>query len=120
MTPSITVLAVEDQPLILMEIVGELQARGFLVLEAPNAADAMTILLGRTDIQVLLTDVDMPGEMDGLGLAAEVRQQWPGIKIIIVSGQLDTLKQQMPVGSRFFNKPYRAQDLATAMREMAA
>lgn len=73
----ITVLVVEDEVIIRMDISSALEAAGFRVLEAGNADEAITILHQSPDIQVLFTDIDMPGSMDGLKLAAAVRDRWP-------------------------------------------
>lgn len=73
MPQAITVLVVEDEPLIRMDILEQLQDLGFDVLEATNATEAVTMLTANKDIQVMFTDVDMPGGMDGLMLAAAVR-----------------------------------------------
>lgn len=72
-----TVLVVEDEFLIRDNIVGELKEEGFVVLEASSADQAIAILEGREDIHLLFTDIDMPGSMDGLKLAAFVRDRWP-------------------------------------------
>jgi two-component system, response regulator PdtaR len=60
---------------------------GFLAIEARNADEAVVLLESRTDITLLFTDIDMPGSMDGLKLAHAVRDRWPPIKIIVVSGK---------------------------------
>jgi len=116
----ITVLIVEDEPLVRMDIAEQLQDLGFKVLEAANAAEAVTMLEVNADIQVMFTDVDMPGGMDGLMLAAAVRDKWPPIKIIVTSGHHKVEMDDIPAESRFFGKPYRADDVAAAVREMVA
>jgi len=68
----------------------------------------------------LLTDIDMPGSMDGLKLAAAVGTRWPPVKIIITSGHFKISDADMPKGGRFFSKPYRGAAVAAAFREMAA
>lgn len=120
MPQTITVLVVEDEPLVRMDIASELQDAGFKVLEAPNAAEAVTILETNSGIQVMFTDVDMPGGMDGLKLAAAVRDRWPPIKIIVTSGHRTVQLADIPLDSRFFGKPYRASAIADAAREMLA
>jgi two-component system, response regulator PdtaR len=118
MPPIITVLVVEDEPLIRMDISDQLQDLGFKVLEAGNASEAIAILAENQSIQVVFTDVDMPGDMDGLRLAAAVRDRWPPIHIIVTSGHRRVSAGDMPHGSRFFGKPYQADRIATAMLEM--
>lgn len=117
---AITVLVVEDEPLIRMDIADQLQDLGFKVLEAANAREAVLMLTANADIRVMFTDVDMPGWMDGLMLAAAVRDRWPPIKIIVTSGLRNVQLSDMPDGSRFFGKPYKASDIAKAVRELVA
>lgn len=119
-TMTITVLVVEDEPLVRMDIRDQLQDLGFKALEAANAAAAVTMLMANDDIQIMFTDVDMPGGMDGLMLAAAVRDRWPPIKIIVTSGHRKVGMDDIPADSRFFGKPYRADAVASAMREMLA
>lgn len=118
MTLPITVLIVEDEPLVRMDISYQLQDLGFKVFEAANAAEAIAMLEVNDDIQIMFTDVDMPGGMDGLRLAAAVRDRWPPIKIIVTSGHRDISTRDLPTGSRFLNKPYKPQKVAAAMLEM--
>jgi len=115
---AISVLVVEDQPLIRMDILEQLQHLGFEVLEATNANEAVTMLTANHNIQVMFTDVDMPGGMDGLMLAAAVRDRWPPIKIIVTSGHRKVTASDLPVGTRFIDKPYRGEAVASAMLEM--
>lgn len=116
----IVVLVVEDEPLLLMDVAFQLTDRGFHVLEASNADEAIAILTTEPDIRILFTDVDMPGTMNGLKLAAAVRDRWPPIHIIVVSGHRSVSMTEMPAHSRFFSKPYNADEVAAAMRKMAA
>eukprot|EP01035_Chromulina_nebulosa_P042709 gene42709-57821_t len=81
----ITVLVVEDEILVRMDIAMSLEAEGFVVLEAANADEAIDILNSRSDIRLMFTDIDMPGSMDGLKLAMAVRDRWPPVKIIVTS-----------------------------------
>lgn len=120
MTAPVIVLVVEDEPLIRMEIAEELAERGFVVLEAANAREAIDLLGARPEIQILFTDVDMPGDMDGLMLAAAVRHRWPPIKIIVTSGHRSLSVRDLPPDSRFIGKPHDPNVVASAMREMMA
>src|SRR5215203_2838290 len=82
------VLVVEDEMLLRMRAVDMVEDAGFAPVEAVDADEAVAILASRSDIALLFTDIQMPGRMDGLMLAHAVRERWPGIKIILVSGQL--------------------------------
>jgi two-component system, response regulator PdtaR len=116
---SLTILVVEDEPLVRMDIAEQLQDMGFKVLEAANADEAIEMLGGDTEIRIVFTDVDMPGSMDGLKLAAAVRDRWPPIRIIVTSGHRNVTMNDLPADSRFFAKPYKAAAIAQAAREMA-
>jgi DNA-binding NtrC family response regulator len=112
------VLIVEDEFLILMEIADHLRKEGFMVLEASNADEAIRILESRSDIRLVFTDVDMPGSMDGLKLAAFVRDRWPPIKLIVTSGHPQIEETMVPEGGRFFRKPYQPHHFAGAIAEL--
>lgn len=81
------VLIVEDDFLIRMDAVDMIRAADFDVVEAAHADEAILILEDRPDITVVFTDVQMPGSMDGLKLAAAIRGRWPPIKIVATSGR---------------------------------
>lgn len=78
---------------------------GFQAVEAADADEAVTILETRTDIRIVFTDIDMPGSMNGMKLAAAVRDRWPPIEIIIVSGQVRLSEGDLPERSVFFPNP---------------
>src|SRR5580658_1691676 len=82
------VLVVEDEMMLRMRAVDMVEDAGFTPVEAVNADDALAILESRSDIELLFTDIQMPGSMDGLTLAHAVHERWPSIKIILVSGKL--------------------------------
>jgi len=116
----ITVIVVEDETLVRMDIVMSLENEGFVVLEASNADDAIDILNAHPEIRLMFTDIDMPGSMDGLKLAAAVRDRWPPVKIIVASGHRHLSDELLPVEGRFFSKPYDHGRVITTMREMLA
>lgn len=106
MIEKVAVLVVEDEALILLDIVVQLEAEGFRVYEATNADAAIELLITHLEIRLVFTDIDMPGSMDGLKLAAAVRKRWPPVKIIITSGARRPKIMEMPEGSVSFDKPY--------------
>jgi DNA-binding NtrC family response regulator len=69
-------------------------------------------------IALLFTDIQMPGTMDGLGLAHCVHERWPPIRIILVSGRLTLANIDIPPESRFFGKPLDAKDMIAEMQSM--
>ena len=112
------VLVVEDEFLIRADAVDMLRAAGFDVVEAESADEAILILECRFDITVVFTDIQMPGSMDGLKLAAAVRGRWPPIKIVATSGRSGISKDDLPSGSRFLRKPYNASQIVETLREL--
>jgi CheY-like chemotaxis protein len=118
--PGTAVLVVEDEPLILIAICDELADLGLRVFEACNARLAIEQLVLHPEIEVLFTDIDMPGDLDGLALAKLVRGRWPPIKIIITSGKHLFNRDDLPVIGRFIPKPYDPGSVASAIHEMMA
>lgn len=100
------VLIVEDEPLLRMMAVDLIEEAGFVVIEASDADQAVHLLETRLDIRIVFTDIDMPGSMDGLKLAAAIRDRWPPIEIIITSGAVTNAAAQLPDRAVFFPKPY--------------
>ncbi|HEV7416769.1 MAG TPA: response regulator, partial [Tianweitania sediminis] len=96
------------------------ESAGFEAVEATDATDAIRILEQRTDIRIVFTDIDMPRGVDGMRLAAAIRDRWPPIEIIITSGQVDAPDVSLPVRSVFFSKPYRENEVIAEMRRMAS
>src|SRR5438067_3053533 len=112
------VLVVEDEMLLRMRAVDMVEDAGFTSVEAVNADEAVAILESRSDIALLLTDIQMPGSMDGLKLAHAVHERWPPIRIILVSGQLRPASIDIPADSRFFGKPLEAKEMIAEMQDM--
>ncbi len=114
------VLVVEDEELLRLMAVDLVEEAGFVPLVAKNADEAICILEEHSEISLLFTDIQMPGSMDGLKLAHAVRQRWPPIKIVIVSGKVPLSENDMPTNSRFFAKPYRAEHLIAELRSFVS
>jgi CheY-like chemotaxis protein len=112
------VLVVEDEMLLRMRAVDMVEDAGYTSVEAVDADEAVAILESRSDIALLLTDIQMPGSMDGLKLAHLVHARWPPIKIILVSGQLKLTPIDIPADSRFFGKPLEAGEMIAQMQHM--
>ena len=114
------VLVVEDHPLIRMAAVDLVTDAGFDALDAGDAAEAIRILEERSDIRLVFTDVEMPGSMDGLKLSHYLRDRWPPVKVIVVSGKAFINESLLPTGARFFTKPYRDATIVDAMISLLA
>jgi CheY-like chemotaxis protein len=95
-----------------------IEAAGFDVVDAANADEAIEILEVRLDITVVFTDIQMPGTMDGLKLAAAIRGRWPPIKIVATSGVVDVRGVDLPEGGRFLPKPYSSAEIVGTLREL--
>lgn len=100
-----TVLVCEDEVLVRMLMVDLLDESGFKTFEVSDAKEAIALLEARSDIHVLLTDVNMPG-LDGFALARHVREHWPNISILISSGRVRPTGDEVPEGAEFIAKPW--------------
>jgi two-component system, response regulator PdtaR len=118
MAEKIAVLVVEDEAITRMDVVEQLEDAGFRVFEAANADKAIILLETNPLISILFTDIDMPGSMDGLKLAAAVRDRWPPVRIVVTSGHRKIDMAALPQESRFFSKPYNVSEIAATMRTM--
>jgi len=112
------VLVVEDEALLLFAIADELREAGFEVLEARNAAEAIVLLEKNARVDVLFTDVDMPGTIDGIRLSQIVRDRWPPIAIIVTSGKGAQVSGALPDGAVFMPKPYGVSSVAATINRV--
>jgi len=111
------VLVVEDEFLIRLMAEDMVEKAGFDAIGASDADEAVRILETRSDIQVVFTDVQMPGSMDGLGLVEVIRHRWPLVALIVTSGRRHVHQADLPCRGRFLAKPYQLDQVATALRE---
>jgi CheY-like chemotaxis protein len=114
------VLVVEDELLIRMQAVSMIEEAGYDVVEASNADEAIAILEARTDIRIVITDIEMPGSMDGLKLARYVRDRWPPIQLVVTSGRHHVDDADLPPRGKFVPKPYDSHRLASVMAALAS
>jgi two-component system, response regulator PdtaR len=110
------ILTVEDEFLISEYLRGILEAGGHRVIATFDADEAIAVLETVSDIEVVITDINMPGSMDGLRLAAAVRDRWPPIHLIVVTGLAHPAKGELPFGSLFVPKPYSPNEILYAVR----
>ena len=115
-----TVLVVEDELYIRMSAVGALEDEGFLVLEAKNSAEALDVLSRHSETNILMTDVRMPGPMDGLALVAQVQIDHPAICSIVVSGNASAEQARNAGACGFVAKPYLVKTMIQAVNDCAA
>lgn len=112
-----TVLIVEDEFLIREILKDELEDAGYQVVPVSDADHAIRVLESRQDIQLVFTDISMPGSMDGLKLAAFVNDRWPPVHIIVATGR--GRPPGLPPNALFIPKPYLGSNVVAAMRTFA-
>lgn len=118
--PVLKVLVVEDEPILRMDAVDLIEDAGFIAHEASCAQDAIELLKRNPDIAVLFTDVEMPGTMNGIELAAWVHERFPPVDIIVASGHPRINASSLPCEGRFFAKPYQPGHVADLLHAIAA
>jgi CheY-like chemotaxis protein len=114
------VLVVEDEPIIRLGMVSSIEDAGYTVIEAASADEAISRLAQDDEVGVVVTDVDMPGSMDGIRLAHYVRRRWPPIQLLVISGKVGVKAGELPEGARFMSKPYQEPVLIHTIETLAA
>lgn len=110
------VLIVDDEFLIRAHIVAIFEDAGCSIIEASSASEAIPLLEKHRSLQTVITDISMPGLMDGMGLAHHIAEQWPETQVIVCSGNELPFKSALPQGAMFFAKPMQL----TVLEELAA
>ena len=110
------ILIVEDDVLANEHLEFILQQAGYEVVSATSADEATALLEDREDVHLIVTDINLPGTMNGLRLAAAVKARRPAINIIIVTGYGAPKADEIPPGSLFLPKPYNARKMIEAVR----
>ena len=114
------VLLVEDEPLVRTLQVDVLREAGFWVVEAQDADEAFDLLRHRSEIRAVLTDVDMPGSLDGFEFARLVAQGWPEVGVLVISGKTAPSPGDLPPTAMFAAKPLRPAALVEQIRTLLA
>lgn len=112
------VLLVEDEMMVRMVGADALADAGYEVIEAGSADEAIRILEAVGEVEVLFTDIRMPGSMDGLQLAELVHERWPAVKILVTSGDTWPSVDRLPEEGRFLPKPYLIDTLQHEVDEL--
>ncbi|PNG25605.1 response regulator [Methylocella silvestris] len=118
--PPPVVLVVEDEPFVRMLGADVLEDAGFAVIEAANADEALRLLALRSDVAAVFTDVEMPGSIDGVGLASRIHDCWPEIGVVLTSGRCVLEAGVLPTRDRFVAKPYAPAGLLLAIEAVIA
>ena len=111
------IILVEEDTRQRQDILGYLN-KEFRVFEAGETDGALALLEARADVQGLVTDAHVTGTLDGYELARLVRQRWPDIAIVMMSGHSDASSGPVPDGAEFVAKPYLLEHLAPTLRRM--
>lgn len=111
-----TVLVVEDEGLVRLMVVDSLREQGYSVLEARSGDQAVSLLRGGALVDLVFTDVRMPGPIDGITLAQIINSEFPAIKVIIASGHISSLPAGLADG--LFNKPYDLTSVALKIEKL--
>jgi CheY-like chemotaxis protein len=100
------ILVVDDEVMIRMYAREILEEAGYTVHEAATAEEALQMLAAMADVGAVVTDIDMPGAMDGLELARTIDGSMPEVAIVIMSGQILPRRDQLPLKATFVAKPF--------------
>ena len=118
-----TILVVEDDNLVRTFVLGQIKSLGYVTLPAVNAAEAMAVIDGPQKIDLLFTDMIMPGSMNGRRLADAALQRRPALKILFTSGYSNEViihHGHLDAGVLLLAKPYGKSDLARMLRTALA
>lgn len=115
-----TILVVEDDVLIRFMIADDLLAGGFEVIQAASADEALKVLCSSVAVDLLLTDIRMPGSLDGLELAARARVEWPGLRIVVLSGDLPAMPHVTALADAFLPKPYSPSAVLLCVQQLVS
>jgi CheY-like chemotaxis protein len=119
--PRPKVLIVEDEFLIRVTLAESLTEEGFEVAEAASGEEARAILAGSAPISLLLTDIQLPGALNGLDLARSAREERPDLPVIFVTGQPEAMPGPVrAAGDVFVPKPYVPAEVAAIARRLTA
>jgi DNA-binding NtrC family response regulator len=112
------ILLVEEDSRQRKDIMGYLSEEEFRVFQASDTDGALALLEARTDVQGFVTDAHVTGTIDGYELARLVRERWPAIAVVMMSGYSDAASGPVPEGADFIAKPYLFEHLASTLHRM--
>jgi len=112
------VLIVQEELVTRMDVADEFDMAGFKVFHASSAQRAIAIVLDEPTIRVLFTDIDLPGNMDGVALVHHVRERWPPTILLVSSRRIP--HRSLPSKTRFVQQPYLDGGLANTVNEVSS
>jgi DNA-binding NtrC family response regulator len=111
------VLVVEDEILVRSPVAEFLRMAGYKVIEAANATEAVAVFVSGAVIDLVFSDVDMPGAVDGIGLTHWISRHYPGIHVMLTSGIAHAARTK-GIAAAFLPKPYRLATVALRIRSL--
>ena len=114
--PEHTIMIVEDELLLRLDLANQLHSAGFEIIEAQSGDEAVKILATNIEVDLILTDIRMPGQVDGLGLVSFVKRQERRIKVILLSAYVEADSDSPADAS--FAKPVRIEALLAKIRQL--
>jgi CheY-like chemotaxis protein len=116
---ALTVLLVEDEGIIRMASASILEDAGYDVLEAVDAEEALATLNDHPEVDVVVTDVQMPGKLNGLKLIEVIAHDYPQVQTLVTSGRASLKEARESGAAKFLAKPYTAAGIQSAVRMLA-
>lgn len=116
--PKTAVLVVDDNATVRWLLAELLAVEGYETCEAGDADEAMQCMALRPDIQAVVTDIEMPGSMNGLAMAAKIRVAYPGTAILLTSGRHHPAAADLPPGSMFLPKPWQPGEIVAKLQQL--
>jgi CheY-like chemotaxis protein len=113
-----TLLVVDDEPLLRTYVRDLLEDAGYAVKEAANAEDAIN-LIEDDGILAVLTDIEMPGALDGIDLAWMIRTRWPTLPVVLISGKQLPKPGDLPANTPVVTKPFSPERLLSVVKASA-
>ena len=109
-------LVVDDEPFARLSAVQVLVDQAYLVLEAADADEALALLDRNDDVSLVVTDISMPGRMDGLSMARYLRRQDAKLALVVATGRALSEASDLPQAVQYLQKPYAAHALLHSVR----
>jgi len=116
-----TILVVDDDDMVRKSVIAQMKSLGYSTIEASNPDIALEVIERDEPIDLLFSDIVMPGSIDGIELARRTRQRRPTLKILLTSGYPDlktSRAEEAHTQWEVLKKPYRRSDLQAALREI--
>lgn len=116
------VLVVEDEVLVRMVIAEYLRDCDYVVIEAGSAVEAIALFKADVEVDVVFSDIQMPGAIDGFGLSQWVRQNRPGVQVILTSGAASAADKagDLCEDGPLLQKPYESEEVGRRIKQLLA